>query len=34
MGKAAGVSAEEVVKSLRAINTHQLPVVAAKRAVA
>ena len=30
----AGVSAEEIVKSFRTINTHQLPVVAAKQAVA
>jgi CBS domain-containing protein len=30
----AGVSAEEIVDSFRAINTHQLPVLAAKQAVA
>ena len=32
--KAAGVSAEEIVNAFRAINTHQLPAVVAKRAVA
>jgi CBS domain-containing protein len=33
-GKVGGVSAEEVVNAFRAINTHQLPIVAAKQAVA
>ena len=32
VGKSAGVSAEEIVNAFRAINTHQLPVVAAKPA--
>jgi hypothetical protein len=30
----AGVSAEEIVNAFRAINAHQLPVVAAKQAAA
>jgi len=33
-GKAAGVTPEEIVNSFRAVNTHQLPVVATKQAVA
>jgi CBS domain-containing protein len=33
-GKAAGVSVDEIVNSFRAINTHLLPVVASKQAVA
>jgi predicted transcriptional regulator len=32
--KETGVSSDDVVKALRAINTHQLPVVAVKQATA
>jgi len=34
VGQAGAISSEEVVNAFRAINTHQLPLVVAKRAVA